>query len=573
MLISFLLISNCFINAKIIQKNRQFIDESGRTRIFHGVNVVYKLPPYIPLQDNFDPFLSFSSEDIKHMKHLGFNLVRLGIMWEAIETSPGIYNETLLDKYTNLVNLLGSHNIYTILDAHQDIFSRLTCGEGVPTFYVKEIDYDKDCNGSLFKRFLHLIGVCKGMSEFNYKTDETGLPLISECQKMQFAFYHTTSDITSLYYKLFTNSGGLLDKFVEFWKVVMKRFSNNPFVIGLDIWNEPFPGGLYDKILQRIIPGKADNDQLLPFYRRIDSALREIDQNFILMYEPNPFPDVLPILNFRFTGNFKDVPLKSEELAEKQMFNFHSYCCQTGMHMCDKGEPPLEQKDYCRNYHLEKFKLADIYTKKFNIGSIVTEFGACFNTEACYNEISSVTETADSYLVSWAYWMYKPFLDFTTSCPDNKEGVFNQDGSYQEFKYKALTRTYVQAFQGKAIKMIYDKDQKILEVLFELDLSIEKPTEIYFNRVLNYPQGYEISHNQEELNMKIDENEENLIKLLFSTKNSEEHKKNTFVVEFIFKPKNALSEKTHNNLKNFEMKNNDPYISDNLSTSLKFLIQ
>ncbi len=27
---------------------QQFIDEYGRVRIFHGVNVVYKVPPYLP---------------------------------------------------------------------------------------------------------------------------------------------------------------------------------------------------------------------------------------------------------------------------------------------------------------------------------------------------------------------------------------------------------------------------------------------------------------------------------------------------------------------------------------------
>lgn len=28
--------------------NRQFVDEAGRAVIFHGVNVVYKMDPYIP---------------------------------------------------------------------------------------------------------------------------------------------------------------------------------------------------------------------------------------------------------------------------------------------------------------------------------------------------------------------------------------------------------------------------------------------------------------------------------------------------------------------------------------------
>ena len=33
---------------------RTFRDEFNRTRIFHGQNVVVKLPPYIPTQGSFD---------------------------------------------------------------------------------------------------------------------------------------------------------------------------------------------------------------------------------------------------------------------------------------------------------------------------------------------------------------------------------------------------------------------------------------------------------------------------------------------------------------------------------------
>lgn len=29
-------------------KNSRFLDDEGRTLLFHGVNMVYKIPPYIP---------------------------------------------------------------------------------------------------------------------------------------------------------------------------------------------------------------------------------------------------------------------------------------------------------------------------------------------------------------------------------------------------------------------------------------------------------------------------------------------------------------------------------------------
>lgn len=69
----------------------------------------------------------------------GFNFVRLGVMWEAVETSPGNYNFTYLDEVNELILKLGQRNIYTLVDAHQDVFARIICGEGVPDFYAKKI--------------------------------------------------------------------------------------------------------------------------------------------------------------------------------------------------------------------------------------------------------------------------------------------------------------------------------------------------------------------------------------------------------------------------------------------------
>lgn len=36
-------------------KTRQFVDENNRAVLFHGVNVVYKMDPFIPSQGEFDP--------------------------------------------------------------------------------------------------------------------------------------------------------------------------------------------------------------------------------------------------------------------------------------------------------------------------------------------------------------------------------------------------------------------------------------------------------------------------------------------------------------------------------------
>lgn len=46
------------------------------------------------------------------------NFVRLGVMWEAVEREPGVYDHAYLDKVERLINDLGAHGIYTLVDNH-----------------------------------------------------------------------------------------------------------------------------------------------------------------------------------------------------------------------------------------------------------------------------------------------------------------------------------------------------------------------------------------------------------------------------------------------------------------------
>lgn len=61
----------------------------GRTVMLHGVNIVAKTYPFIPLNGTFDPVFSLTDTEIDDLASWGFNIVRLGVMWEAVEVSPG----------------------------------------------------------------------------------------------------------------------------------------------------------------------------------------------------------------------------------------------------------------------------------------------------------------------------------------------------------------------------------------------------------------------------------------------------------------------------------------------------
>lgn len=105
-------------------EDRVIRDKDQRHVLFHGVNVVYKVAPYIPESDIFDSQSSMTDKDIQDLKDWGFNFVRLGVMWEAVETAPGVYNDTYLEEIDKLITKLGNQGIYTLVDAHQDVLAR-----------------------------------------------------------------------------------------------------------------------------------------------------------------------------------------------------------------------------------------------------------------------------------------------------------------------------------------------------------------------------------------------------------------------------------------------------------------
>ena len=490
-----------------IDSTKSFIlDNEGRYSVFHGVNVIIKLPPYLPDLDKFDPLNSLNTEyDLKTMKKMGFNMVRLGVIWEAVERQPGVYDMEYLQKVEEIINTLGKNGIYTMVDAHQDAFSRNFCGEGVPYFYTNELGYDKQCNANIVTQFLGFVGTCKNLDYFNFSYDENGLPVIDDCKKNSFIEYHFLAEFSSAYKKFYENVNNIQDKFVEFWKVVATKFKGNKYVLGYDLWNEPSPGGFLEDF-KNIIPGRPDLYSVLPLYKKVNEALREIDPNYILYFENTPIPDTLPILGGLVWGTMKEKPGDDNE---PQVYNFHSYCCVSGANACENGEASLKNSlNLCPKFHKNKFKTEmDNARNNLHVPMFVSEFGACSDSQACYNEIMNVVSICEENFISWSYWNYKPYGDHTTTAIQlvEYEGIYNPDGTVQTIKEKSLSRAYVPYYQGLPIDFKFEESSSTnFETSFEYHSDIEAPTVLFYNKDFFYGNGYKI----EVIN---DETKENLL--------------------------------------------------------------
>lgn len=98
--------------------DRTFRDKYGRHVIFHGTNIVVKPEPYLPTLGKFDPTWSLNDGDIDDLVDFGTNIVRLGVMWEAVEKEPHKFDQEYLDATNDIINRLGEKGIYTMIDSH-----------------------------------------------------------------------------------------------------------------------------------------------------------------------------------------------------------------------------------------------------------------------------------------------------------------------------------------------------------------------------------------------------------------------------------------------------------------------
>jgi hypothetical protein len=134
-----------------------FKDEYGRIRMLRGVNVSgsSKIPSAPnPIHKHFynhrnvsfvdRPFpLEEADEHFARLRQWGFTFLRFVVTWEALEhEGPGCYDEAYLDYLYQVVRRAGEYDLDLFIDPHQDLWSRMSGGDGAPgwTFDVVGMD-------------------------------------------------------------------------------------------------------------------------------------------------------------------------------------------------------------------------------------------------------------------------------------------------------------------------------------------------------------------------------------------------------------------------------------------------
>jgi endoglycosylceramidase len=340
---------------------RWITDAGGRVLVVHGINMVYKLPPYYP------SVAGFGDDDATFLKSIGFNAVRVGVIWKAVEPQPGVYDDTYLGRIQETVDMLERHGIVSLLDFHQDQYNERFEGEGFPDWSVQDDGLPAE-------------------PKLGFGNDYLGMPALSH------AFDHFWANSPG------PGAVGLQDRYAAAWAHVAARFRNDPSVLGYELMNEPWPGTVYPSCLSTNGCPAFDENTLTPFYERVKNVIRPVDPRTLIWYEPNVI--------FNDGAATHAGPIQDPRAG----FAFHDYCLQ---------EPQTGSNQGCDPFDDMVFNNAVAHVQSTGEALMETEFGASQDV----SNLTAMVQRADRDMVPWLEWAYCGCHDPTTSGPGDKQAI------------------------------------------------------------------------------------------------------------------------------------------------------
>ncbi len=90
------------------------------------------------------PFpLGEADEHFTRLRRWGFNCLRFLVTWEAVEhAGPGEYDEAYLDYLAAVVRQAADFDLSIFIDPHQDVWSRMSGGDGAPGWTLELAGFD-----------------------------------------------------------------------------------------------------------------------------------------------------------------------------------------------------------------------------------------------------------------------------------------------------------------------------------------------------------------------------------------------------------------------------------------------
>ena len=389
--------------ARVGHAGRWLTDPGGRVVVTHGFNMVYKLAPYDPAA------AGFGADDAAFLARLGFNVVRVGVIWKAVEPHPGVYDNRYLAQIERTVRLLARDGIYSLLDFHQDMYNEAFQGEGAPDWAVQTDGLPGTHNGF----------------PANYLTSPA-------LQRAEDHFWSNSPGPGGV---------GLQDRYAAAWRHVAQRFRTVPGVLGYELFNEPSAGTLFASCLSAT-GCAAFESQLTGFDDRVAHAIRTADRRTMIFYEPQ--------VSFNFGVDTQVGPLRAGATG----FAFHDYCLPVSASGCASETQPFVNALH-RSATTRDALLLD-------------EFGA----DPYPGDLARMTGLADSYMIPWIEWAYCGCGDPTTTGSGDQQAFVRNPGlppsgaNLRRPTYPLLVEPFPHLIAGTPLSWSFDRQTSVFTLVY-----------------------------------------------------------------------------------------------------------
>ncbi len=449
-------------------QGKRILDSFGRERIFNGMNVCDK--GVLDESSMKRAYKGEWDENLpKTLKEHGFDLIRLGVTWDAVEPEFEKYNDEFLAKIKKNLDMCYENGIFVYLDIHQDLYAACNgSGDGAP-------DWACDTGKYEFKKtkFVWAEGYFWGKA------------------------VHQAFD--NFWDNSIVNGKGLQESFCNMWQYVIKTLGSHPAVIGYDFFNEPFPGKSGGKVFKKLIKnlvketlfnkeiskkfliktvlGKEkekvldaytapifrkitsagdslikefDTKRYFPFISKMTKATREIDKKALVFMENSYYSN----LGIPYSC---PVPEIDGEKDKNVIFSPHAYDLMV--------DTPAYK-------YASDERVGSIFAKRketqneLNIPVIVGEWGGFSEGSDWFAHIKFLLKLFDSYKWSQTYWAYFPEL--------LESELFNE----------VLTRPRPIAVTGEIQAYCHDRENDSFTLTYNQDRLYDVPTEIFVHKAV-----------------------------------------------------------------------------------------
>lgn len=405
---------------------RWLTDPSGRVLVIHAMNLSSKGFGPTPADIGSTPAtpqgVNFGVSDAKLLRRQGFNAVRLTFERYQFAPSPGKYDLAYARQFAETVKLLWRYGIASLIDFHQD-------------------DYGPVFNDNGFPEWMTLTDGKPNIKDLPHPFQYLRNPAL----RAAFDHFWNNDEDAVGYNKLQADDAAILKRAVS-------GLRNSPGLLGWEILNEPYPGSEdFDCLNVQTGCASWDRHKLSTYYDRMVKAIRTVDREHMIFYEPNVL--------FTFSVPTHVEPPKDPRLG----FAYHDYCIQGAAAAAIFASNPQQSlvNGSCRQIVDRTQDQAIAHSETTGSALLMTEFGT---TPGSDTSVADLVQKYDARMLNWMYWNYNTYVGATAN---NAETIPIGPRQPTVDLQQVLVRPYPQRVAGVPSGWSFDPSTKTFELRYK----------------------------------------------------------------------------------------------------------